>query len=240
MPLSTRVMCAALISVALHLALLSSLRPGAASGRVQVWDAPLSVRIVPAPSAVVAETVVQPAARALADAGPRSVEAAAPQDEGSQARERVSVRTPTEPAQKLETVARRLMSERGAPADPPTPVPSVLAPGLAAAPAYLSGAHLDPGPHPLHDIEPVFPAEAGLQDGTVVLRVLINEAGIVDNVAVVRSSPPGLFENSALAAFGAATFSPGMVSGVAVKSQVTIEVQFTPFNRGAAVSGRSY
>lgn len=113
-------------------------------------------------------------------------------------------------------------------------------PGLPAAPAYLAGARLDPGPRPLDDIEPAFPPEAGLQEGVVVLRILINEAGAVDDVAVVRSSPKGLFESSALAAFGSAKFSPGMVLGVPVKSQVTVEVSFTPFNRGAAVSGRNY
>jgi TonB family protein len=117
----------------------------------------------------------------------------------------------------------------------PTPEP-----GLAPAPAYLFGPRLDPGPRPLHDIEPEFPPEAGLQEGVVVLRILISEAGAVDEVAVVRSSPKGLFESSALAAFGSAEFSPGMVLGIPVKSQVTVEVNFTPFNRGTAVSGRSY
>ena len=111
---------------------------------------------------------------------------------------------------------------------------------LAPAPAYLFGSRLDPGPQPLHDIEPVFPAEAGQQEGTVVLRLLIGESGNVDDVAVVRSEPKGVFESAALAAFGAARFSPGRVFGVAVKSQVTIEVSFTPINRGATVTGQSY
>lgn len=73
-----------------------------------------------------------------------------------------------------------------------------------------------------------------------MLRLLIDETGHVDNVAVVRSSPKGLFEESALAAFGKAAFSPGMLLGVAVKSQWTVEVEFTPVNRGASVAGRDY
>ena len=112
--------------------------------------------------------------------------------------------------------------------------------GLPAAPGYLNAARLDPGPRPLQDIEPEFPEAAGLQEGVVVLRLLINEAGVVDNVAVVRSNPQGLFENAATAAFATARFSPGMVLGLPVKSQLMIEVNFTPFNRGAAVSGKSY
>lgn len=113
-------------------------------------------------------------------------------------------------------------------------------PGLPLAPAYLSGGRLDPGPRPLQDVEPAFPDEAGQQHGIVVLRLLINESGVVDQVAVVRSAPKGLFEQSALEAFAAARFSPGMLLGFPVKSQVTIEVEFAPFNRGANVTDRTY
>ncbi|MEO7008150.1 MAG: TonB family protein, partial [Caldimonas sp.] len=73
-----------------------------------------------------------------------------------------------------------------------------------------------------------------------VLRLLISDAGHLDNVAVVRSYPVGLFDRAALAAFAQARFAPGMVRGTPVKSQLTIEVHFAPFNRGARVSGRGY
>jgi TonB family protein len=112
--------------------------------------------------------------------------------------------------------------------------------GLPPAPGYLLGAQLDARPFPLYDIEPAFPPEADLQEGVVTLRILIGATGNVDNVAVVSASPPGLFERSALAAFESAKFSPGMTLGVAVKSQMTVEVNFTPFNRGAKASGRGY
>lgn len=118
--------------------------------------------------------------------------------------------------------------------------PAPPEPGLPPAPAYLAGGRLDPGPRPLEDIDPAYPEEAQQQEGSVVLRLLINEAGTVDNVAIVRAYPVGLFDRSALEAFGKATFSPGKMLGVAVKSQITIEVMFTPINRGAKVSGRSY
>jgi TonB family protein len=137
-----------------------------------------------------------------------------------------------------------------APAETAVPAPSSPAasavtfapqpPALPPAPDYLSGLKLDPGPQPLHDIVPVYPDEANLREGYVVLRLLIGDTGDVDNVAVVRAYPRGLFEASAVAAFGSAKFSPGRVLGVAVKSQVTLQVDFTPINRGAAVSGTSY
>ncbi len=112
--------------------------------------------------------------------------------------------------------------------------------GLPPAPGYLLGAQLDARPFPLYDIEPAFPAEADLQEGVVTLRILISATGNVDNVAVVSASPKGLFEHAALSAFESAKFSPGIALGIAVKSQMTVEVNFTPFNRGPKVSGRGY
>ena len=121
------------------------------------------------------------------------------------------------------------------PAAPP-PLPA----GLPPAPDYLVAVRLDPAPQPLGDIEPEYPEAGASRSGSVVLRILIGEKGQVDDVAVVRSSPPGVFDQSAVLAFSKASFSPGKLLGVAVKSQVTIEVQFTPLNRGAKVSGRGY
>lgn len=111
---------------------------------------------------------------------------------------------------------------------------------LPAAPDYLMGARLDPGPRPIGDIEPEYPDSGRMREGTVVLRVLIDEAGHVDNVAVVRATPKGAFEDAAVEAFTKASFSPGRVAGVPVKSQITVEVQFMPINRGARISGRTY
>ena len=96
---------------------------------------------------------------------------------------------------------------------------------------YLASSRLDPGPQLLEDVEPVYPAEAGLTEGSVVLRLLIGKSGTVDEVTVVRSRPQGVFDRSAVAAFSAARFSPGMVLGVPVKSQLT--------HRGAIHTGRS-
>ena len=138
------------------------------------------------------------------------------------------------PAEASIVAAKAVPNAASVPA-PPTPAD----PGLPPAPDYFAGGRLDPGPRPLEDIDPLYPEEAKQQEGSVVLRLLIDEAGTVDNVAVVRAYPAGLFERSALEAFGTAKFSPGRMLGVAVKSQITIEVMFTPINRGK-VSGRSY
>jgi protein TonB len=111
---------------------------------------------------------------------------------------------------------------------------------LPSAPGYVAGVRLDPGPRPLEDIEPDYPDPVHLREGTVVLRLLISETGHVDDVAVVRAEPRGVFEQAALDAFGKAKFAPGMAAGTPVKSQITVEVRFVPINRGPRVSGRTY
>ena len=130
----------------------------------------------------------------------------------------------------------------GTPVPPKAPVKPVsgLEAALAPAPDYLSGPRLDPGPRALDDIEPEYPDAAQLQEGTVVLRLLIDETGKIDNIAVVRAAPKGLFERPALEAFSRARFAPGYSSGNPVKSQITVEVHFVPINRGSRISGRGY
>lgn len=141
-------------------------------------------------------------------------------------------------APKVKARVETKATETAASMEPTAP----LAPEQPLPPAfdYLPATKLDQGPTPLHDIEPVYPIEAELQDGRVILRLLIDEMGSVDQAEVVRATPSGLFENAAIEAFGSAKFSPGMLLGVPVKSQVTIEVRFAPINKGEAVSGRSY
>jgi protein TonB len=122
-------------------------------------------------------------------------------------------------------------------AAPAAGTPPVQAP---KGPAYHLAGELDPAPAPLQAIEPEYPPEAGFQPGRVVLRLFIDESGQVDRVDVLQANPTGLFENAARTAFAAARFSPGRIAGIAVKSQMTVEVEFTPINRGNEVSGRTY
>ena len=104
----------------------------------------------------------------------------------------------------------------------------------------MPGKLLSVGPRPLEDIEPKYPDAAELRTGKVALRLLIGDTGHVDDVAVVRANPPGVFDASAMEAFAKARFSPGLAGGIAVKSQITVEVEFVPLNRLSRISGRSY
>jgi TonB family protein len=60
----------------------------------------------------------------------------------------------------------------------------------------------------------------------VVLRLLINEAGAVDEAVAVQSDPPGVFDEAAVDAFASARFTPGRKDGNAVRSALRIELQF--------------
>ncbi|MEO8807170.1 MAG: energy transducer TonB [Burkholderiaceae bacterium] len=221
-----RVLVAAAGAITLHAALLLSSRPtllgSAASPTVPAMLvrmlAPANAVPLPADAAVAAVSALALPAAPLATARARA--AMAPAAERAPALLGATTAADTVPV-----------------AAPPSPA---VAPGLPPAPAYLMASRLDPGPHPIDEVDPAYPENANLQEGSVVLRLLISEAGAVDNVAVVRAYPAGLFDQSALEAFGRARFSPGMRFGIPVKSQITVEVMFTPINRGARVSGRSY
>jgi len=124
-------------------------------------------------------------------------------------------------------------------ADPAAVIGSGAKPNIAAPGAdYHPGSALGTPPRPLGDIEPRYPTNDNLQEGTVVIQILINERGSVDDVIVVRSFPKGIFEAAAVEAFRQAAYSPGKLFGVAVKSQMMIEVKFSPYNRGELVNGR--
>ena len=98
--------------------------------------------------------------------------------------------------------------------------------GVAAGPRYLPAEELDERPLIRSPVEPVFPPDAPVASGRVVLRLLINEAGAVDEAAAVRAAPPGVFDAAAVEAFASARFTPGRKDGVAVKSALTLELRF--------------
>lgn len=119
---------------------------------------------------------------------------------------------------------------------------ALAAPKLISLPPasdYKPRSALETTPRLLNEITPIYPENDGLQEGAVVLRILIDETGNVDDVGVVRSNPALIFDAAAVSAFQKAQFSPGKYLGIAVKSQLLIEVNFTPYNRGGLVNGRT-
>jgi len=227
-------------AVVLHAVLLLA-RPGALASSYVAPSAPavMAVRLLQAPPV---KTAMPPTAEAPAAAAPRDeAPVAAPQPQAADVAKRslpavpeprAAAPTGAEASQRIEGKASTADSAATDSKGADTP--------LAAAPDYALGVRLDPGPKPLDDIEPDYPDTVHLREGVVVLRLLISDTGHVDNVAVVRSEPRGVFEQAALDAFSKARFSPGLAAGTPVKSQITVEVQFVPINRGGRVSGRTY
>lgn len=97
-------------------------------------------------------------------------------------------------------------------------------------PVHYAARDLDIYPQPLNRIEPVYPqtALAGEIGGSVTLLMLIDETGRVTDVSVVDASPQDVFEDSALRALAAATYSPAQKSGRAVRSRILVKVDYDP------------
>jgi TonB family protein len=96
-----------------------------------------------------------------------------------------------------------------------------------AEPEYVKAGELSQRPRLLSLVE-INVAERGAAEapGRARLRVLINEQGAVDHVLVDESDLPADFERAAKDAFLNARYAPGEIDGVAVRSQIRIEVTY--------------
>lgn len=112
--------------------------------------------------------------------------------------------------------------------------PALEVRGLNAPPVphYFRASELDQRPVPAGDIFPEFPGKAAVRSGRVRLRILIDERGMPDKVTVLKAEPPEVFDESALTAFGNARYSPGILNGQPVRSELLLEVDYEdPSNR---------
>lgn len=121
-----------------------------------------------------------------------------------------------------------VVTEAEAPASAGTPAAS---PATIRSPVdltYYSTREVDVPPRALQDIVPGYPvaAEREARTGTVRLRLKLEADGRVSDVEVIGADPPGLFEESARAAFAAARFSPAYRGGKPVRVQMMIEVAY--------------
>lgn len=120
--------------------------------------------------------------------------------------------------------------ERAAPSRPhPEPSAGIEVP-IFRDPTYYTAKQLDEYPRPLAAIELRYPRRAAEANvgGKVMLLLLIDETGRVDEVSVVEATPAGWFEEAAIEAFREVRFAPGKRAGRAVKSRVLITVGYDP------------
>jgi protein TonB len=95
-------------------------------------------------------------------------------------------------------------------------------------PTYYPAKQLDVYPQPLNAIRLDYPESAASAkvDGRLLVLLLIDEFGGVNEASIVESQPEGYFEDAALAVFRAARFSPAQKQGRAVKSRVLLQVKY--------------
>lgn len=130
--------------------------------------------------------------------------------------------------------------------EPPSPAPPVdaqpaadksrgssQASGLPSLPigidtTWYLARQVDHHPKAIGLIEPAYPEEAKRRDleGTLKLMLKIDDLGRVQSAEVVEATPPGVFDEAALAAFRAARFRPAMKDGRPVRYQAYMRVDF--------------
>ncbi len=120
-------------------------------------------------------------------------------------------------------------------ASPPAPA---SAPPAAPAPAttitssvdltYYSARDVDVHPRALRDIVPDYPDDADRQrlSGKVRLQLKLEADGRIGAIEIVSATPPGVFDESAIKAFGDARFAPAQKNGHPVRALVLIEVVY--------------
>ncbi|NTV96409.1 MAG: energy transducer TonB [Thiobacillus sp.] len=221
-----------------------------------IWRAPLArmlllsaslhaalVMIVqPRPFAPVSEEIVINA---------RLLEKAAdsPQQQAVRPPDSAPPRPPSPAANRVESAAEEQPPEYRSPAHaavPPQPVQAderTAGPPAASGPApasalpslpvmidtnWYEARQLDVQPMATARIEPVYPPDAQQNgiEGTVKLKLKIDEFGSVREVEVAAGDPPGVFDASALAAFRQVRFTPARRNGSPVRALVYIRVRY--------------
>lgn len=97
-------------------------------------------------------------------------------------------------------------------------------------PTYYSARELDAYPTPISLLKFEYPVRAARENlgGRVLVMLLLDATGTVDNVSVVTAEPPGYFEDAVRTVIAAARFLPARKDGRAVKSRVLIHVNYDP------------
>ena len=100
----------------------------------------------------------------------------------------------------------------------------------AAAPAQAVPAPVDVVPAKIvKRVTPMVSADVPRKaKGFVVVRFEVGENGRVSNVAVVESTPPGVFDDAAITAVRKWIYEPRRENGVAVSSQSKARLVFDP------------
>lgn len=117
--------------------------------------------------------------------------------------------------------------EAPARAGPPVASPLPTLP-LGIDDTWYVARQVDRHPKAIGKIEPAYPEDARRRnlEGTLKLMLRIDPRGRVLDAEVVEATPPGVFDEAALAAFRKARFEPAIRDGRPVRYQAYIRVDF--------------
>lgn len=92
----------------------------------------------------------------------------------------------------------------------------------------FSAGDLDAPLTVLSRIPPTYPIKARYRniEGWVRVRFLVGEDGSVDNVKIVKSEPPEIFDRSVIQCVSKWRFKPGTVEGIKVKTWAETTIRF--------------
>ncbi|MDB5872861.1 MAG: TonB family protein [Ramlibacter sp.] len=97
---------------------------------------------------------------------------------------------------------------------------------------YLPRSKLSAPPQPQDMVEVPFPADvSGIVDLKVRIALFIDELGTVRRIRIDSPDVPSPFVVAVLDSFSAVRFNPGKLDGMAVRSQIRLEVEFNADNR---------
>ncbi|NCC25024.1 MAG: energy transducer TonB [Deltaproteobacteria bacterium] len=112
-------------------------------------------------------------------------------------------------------------------------MPVAAPPSAPPAPVDVFGRdyamdEVDQVPVPLSQIKPVYPWQARRMrlDGSVDVRFLVDEDGMVDNIEIVSGRPEGIFDDSVRKALSGWRFTPGRKAGTAVRTWFVTTIEF--------------
>jgi periplasmic protein TonB len=79
-------------------------------------------------------------------------------------------------------------------------------------------------------VNPDYPSAAKKEgiSGFVDLEITISSQGVVEDATVLQSTPPGMFDKSAVAAVRKWKYDPRFVDGIASNAHVKVHLEFGP------------
>lgn len=124
--------------------------------------------------------------------------------------------------------AKRNSATNSEPAATPPFLPGAIDLPPMRDPTYYPARQLDVYPRALASIRLDYPAAAAdaRVDGQLLVLLLIDEFGVVNDASIVEAKPEGYFEEAALAALRAVRFSPAQKQGRPVKSRALLQINY--------------